>query len=32
MDNILQEIREEREYQDKRWGGSGHDDQHGANE
>jgi len=32
MDNILQEIKDERAYQDGRWGGHAHDDQHGPNE
>ena len=32
MNDILQEIKEEREYQDKRWGGVKHDDQHKPND
>lgn len=29
QDQILEEIREEREHQDKKWGGPNHDDHHG---
>ena len=28
MDSILNEIREERQHQDKKWGGPDHDDRH----
>jgi hypothetical protein len=30
MEKILEEIREERNHQDKKWGGPAHDDQHNA--
>ncbi len=30
MEKILEEIREERKHQDKKWGGPAHDDQHDA--